>query len=47
MAESFDYTLFLLHAEKNRREQEKIRKAIEKLTDEELELLIKQKEKEG
>lgn len=45
MSEKFDYTLFLLCAERERREQEKLKKAIAKLTDEELDLLIKEKSK--
>ena len=40
MAENFDYELFCLIAEKNRREEEKRQKALRSLTDEQLDALI-------
>lgn len=40
MAEKFDYELFCLVAEKNRREAEKKQKALRSLTDEQLDALI-------
>lgn len=41
------YRLFLLQCEQNRRKNKNDKKAIQKLTDEELELLIEKEEKNG
>ena len=40
MTENFDYGLFCLIAEKNRREEEKRQKVLRSLTDEQLDALI-------
>lgn len=44
MSEKFDYLQFMLSAEKNRRESEKMNKLIKGLSDEQLETLIQMTE---